>query len=81
VVRLDCWERAERDERADLCETGRELGVRVSLALEPHCCSALSSSIFRRRGVQATDMTGGVLVPVGVGARGKKKDWELVEVG
>jgi len=26
-------------------------------------------------------MTGGVLVPVGVGARGKKKDWELVEVG
>jgi hypothetical protein len=77
VVRLDWWERAERDERADLCEAGLELDVRV-LALEPHCCSTFSSSIFRRRGVQATDMTCGVLMQVEVIGN---KDGEQVGVG
>lgn len=29
VVLLDAWERADRDEREDLWEAGRSLGVRV----------------------------------------------------
>jgi hypothetical protein len=60
VVLLDCWERADRDERADFCEAGRELGVRV----EPHVCSGVS--IFSRKGVQTTDMCCRVLIVIEV---------------
>lgn len=38
VVRLEVWERCEREERVDFCEVGRELGVRV----EPHGPSGVS---------------------------------------
>lgn len=38
VLRIDRWERADRDERADFCEVGRELGVRV----EPQVPSGVS---------------------------------------
>jgi hypothetical protein len=45
---------ADRDERADLCEAGRGLGVRVS----PHGCSGLSSFIPSRSGVQTAPACG-----------------------
>jgi len=40
-VLLDCFERADRDERADFWEAGRELGVRV----EPHVASGVSMAV------------------------------------
>ena len=40
VVLLECWERAEREDRADLREAGRSLGVRVA---EPHVVASEES--------------------------------------
>jgi hypothetical protein len=66
VVRLDCCERTDGDERVDFFEAGRELGVRV----EPHVCSGVS--IFRRGEFRRKSVYGGFMCWASVdGGRGE----------
>lgn len=64
VVLLECCDRADREERVDFCEAGRELGVRV----EPHVASGVSITVQveknERNGQYQDVMRRGVLVMV-----------------